>query len=71
MYRCIQAAYFNDKGIWKNTNPDIMDVLATFVPVMNTLASLMFFLNGGSYEKNKSDNWITKLFKPGNRDSEQ
>ena len=62
-YKFVQLSYHNKKGRWNNILPDIIDIIVTFFPFVNSALSIMLLL--GEWKRESYKNQIN-FFKPKN-----
>lgn len=61
-FNWIQKAYYNEKGRWLGLDPELGDIVLTFVPILN-----LFFLSALLFIRWKHEKFIdnkTNIFKP-------
>jgi hypothetical protein len=64
-YKFTQIAHFHENGRFNNLEPEFDDLLITFMPIVNTILSIVCWIES-PYRKSES-NRISNFFKPKNK----
>lgn len=64
MYKWVQIAFYHKDGIFKGQDVGIVEMFFTFIPLINTVCTIVTWISAYPYESTKSNNF----FRPKNYD---